>query len=609
MRRNFSTIVLALGIATLLAVLGVLQYRWQSQISDNEREKMHRRAQEQAGHFAEDFNKQIQSSYFNFQIGAEDWRSGNYHAFVERYDFWRSKIKYPGLVHDFYFFDAAGKDAPVKYDKEARTFTPVEWTDELRDIFSRAKDNNNFHAVNDDIFTLILPEYEDPPKVHDVILRRSPSGPEPPGEAERMMTPRTFGYLAVQLDPEVITGALLPDLASQYFGEGDFHVAVTDSKFQTVFRSGDVAPEPDAQANLFELSPNDIFFFANRDLVNSIGERGELKKSVVMNSHVENRTITHAEIRKESLGSVKIDVQNGGSPKTEIFTTSTDGMGAHWTLAVQHTAGSIDTYIANTKFRNLATGFGILALLGLSAAAMIFSAQRVKSFAQRQIDFVSSVSHEFRTPIAVIYSAGENLADGVTNDPSQTSKYGELIKGEGRKLSAMVEQILEFAGANSSRRKFNFHETSIAEIVEDAVNESKPLLEGQQIEMEIEIEPSLPVANADAEALSRAIQNLIANSVKYRNGSNWLRISAYNGDNTIKISVEDRGIGISKRDLSKIFEPFYRSKDVVDAQIHGNGLGLSLVKQIVEAHGGHVNAASEVGKGSVFTIEIPSEES
>src|SRR5439155_23245586 len=119
--------------------------------------------------------------------------------------------------------------------------------------------------------------------------------------------------------------------------------------------------------------------------------------------------------------------------------------------------------------RNLAIGFGILLLLAGAVLAIIISAQRAKTAAQRQVDFVSSVSHEFRTPLAVIYSAGENLADGVAKENDQVSQYGNLIKGEGKKLSSMVEQILEFAGANSGRQKYNFREVQVSEIVNDAM--------------------------------------------------------------------------------------------------------------------------------------------
>jgi len=315
--------------------------------------------------------------------------------------------------------------------------------------------------------------------------------------------------------------------------------------------------------------------------------------------------MTRTEVNGESNGTVKVEVQNSSEPRTRIFSERVEDTGGHWTLAVQHAAGSIDSFVANTKFRNLSIGFGILVLLGLSVVAIIFSAQRAKAFAQRQIDFVSSVSHEFRTPIAVICSAGENLADGIAKSESQVAKYGELINGEGRRLSSMVEQILEFAGARSGKRKYTFADTDINRVVESSLAECSPSLKEGRFEIEATLAADIPAIKADQEAISSAVQNLIRNAVKYSNGNRWIRVSTSNRNRKVAIDVEDRGIGISESDLKKIFEPFYRSKEVVDAQIHGNGLGLSLVKEIAEAHGGNVSAVSEIGKGSKFTIELP----
>ena len=114
--------------------------------------------------------------------------------------------------------------------------------------------------------------------------------------------------------------------------------------------------------------------------------------------------------------------------------------------------------------------------------------------------------------------------------------------------------------------------------------------------IEKEIADNLPKISADKRALTQAVQNLIANSIKYSNGEKFIKISAKNGGGKVQISVEDHGLGIEKNELGKIFEPFYRSKKVVDEQIHGNGLGLSLVKQIVEAHGGRLKSKAKAEK-------------
>ncbi len=200
------------------------------------------------------------------------------------------------------------------------------------------------------------------------------------------------------------------------------------------------------------------------------------------------------------------------------------------------------------------------------------------------------------------------MTDGVVGSEKQIAQYGDLIKREGKKLSQMVEQILEYAGARSGRQRYDLRETDVKTIVENALAECQPLLNEKSFTVETEMAENLPAIFADENALSRAIQNLITNAVKYGDGSVWIKVTATDGGGgRVKISVEDKGIGISQKDAANIFAPFYRAKSVVDAQIHGNGLGLSLVKQIIEAHKGEVKVESEAGKGSKFTIELKSE--
>lgn len=598
MKRSWTTIVLIAGLACLLVILGVLQFRWQTQITENQSERLHKSTQDEADRFASDFNREIQSSYFNFQTDAGAWKTKNWAEFNDRYDYWLSQSKYKTLIKEFYYFDAKGVEPPSRYNVEARAFQPVEWNDELRVIASRFSDPKNFQPVSADLYTLLLQMHDVHDQTEKVLFRRESDGTEP-----LSLIPKVHGYLAIVLDEKTIKEKLLPDLAASHFGDGDFRISIVDKAEQSIFSTQKVTGGQDANAGLFDVVPGDFIFYANKTL---LPRKEPGKASVVIDSQLESRTFSRIQTSDgNSNKTMQIEMRSGGEPKATVFTGHDEKGKTPWTLMVQHRGGSIDAFLANTKFRNLAIGFGILGLLGAAVGAIIFSAQRAKILAQRQVDFVSSVSHEFRTPLAVIYSAGENLADGVAKEDEQVSLYGDLIKVEGRKLSAMVEQILDFAGANSGRKKYNLSEISITGIIDDALNECAPLIKDKEITVETRIADRLPSISADRVALSQAIQNLIANSVKYGNGNRWLRVSAENGGRSVKISVEDHGIGISKSDLHQIFEPFYRAKDVVDAQIHGNGLGLALVKQIAAAHGGRVTVESEPGKGSKFSIQIP----
>ncbi len=593
------------AMIVLLVVLGSLQYVWLGQVSDGERARLRTRVDADTRRFADDFNREIQISYFNFQLAPGVWESADRVEFRERYDFWLERSSYPKLIKSFTY---ANLEAGTfeRFDPVSRLFVVGELSSSLEKLRPLLTRSGESRTVVDEVPALLMPVY--PAQINRIRVRNS----EPPPSLQfSPEMPEKLGFLIIELDPNTIRDALFADLRNKYFSEadGEYDLAIVNNSNEQVVGTKPLAA-PDATVALMNLASEDFVFYANRNILPRVAG---VKRNIVFSA-----TTRHLETRRgeelkpisggeNSNSNVEVRVVTDNVSPAEIGEMKFPGemFNPPWKLQVQHRSGSLDEFVAGTRRRNLAVGFGILGLLGASMMFIAVSTQRARSFAQKQVDFVSSVSHEFRTPLAVIYSASENLADGVTSGPDQVTRYGELIKNEGRKLSAMVEQILEFAGARSGKRRFDFRPSDAAEIVSDAISECGPLLKEKEFDVETWIEPELPTINADRVALSQAVQNLIVNAVKYSNGSKWVRIELQRWSEGVEISVIDRGIGIGKKDLRQIFEPFYRAGVVVDEQIHGNGLGLSLVKETVAAHGGKIDVESRVGEGSRFTIRIP----
>lgn len=628
MNKNRLSIFLVCALLALLSVLAFLQYRWLGQVSAGEREQMQRRLDADTKNFAEDFNREIQSAYFNFQLEGEVWLAKDWKQFNERFDFWREKTAYKDLIKNFYFINLEDNRSVLRYNKDAQTFENGEIAGNLSKLLPGLKPDGFLQPVEPALSALLMPIHKSGDRLEKILIGTKPNES---GEMRKssLGMPKKLGVLIVELDEKVIKEQLLPDLSRKYFSEGEnanFKLVVVNGDGQAVFQTQTVnADAADSSAKLFDLSSNNFVFYSNREMLPNV--KGDERQSVVF-SRVESIATANVTTKKETMrieqgektelpakvrqilprerqGNMEIRVQSQNPPNVRIFESKMSGNEAIWTLNVQHRAGSLDDFNRQTRNRNLAVSFGILTLLAVSIILIFVSSQRARLFAQRQVDFVSSVSHEFRTPLAVIYSAGENLADGVAKEQAQVAKYGDLIKGEGRKLSSMVEQILDFAGANSGKKKYDLRKLDVTALIAETLAACEPLLAEKGFRVETDIAAGLPSVKADKAALGGALQNLIANSVKYSNGSKWLKISARNGGNFVKIIVEDKGIGIADGDLKHIFEPFYRAKAVVDEQIHGNGLGLSLVKQTIAAHGGRIAVESEFGKGSRFIVQLP----
>ena len=600
MKNSWTTTIAVAAVIGLLTLFLAMQYNWQAQASAAERESMQKRVGADARNFADDFNREIQGAYFNFQIDPEPVSRGDAAELAGRFAYWKKNTQFPELISEIVYFPGSGEARAHRFDPETKSFTATPVDGKLSAIMEKARSERRPSLGIDDLFALVVPLHPLEKQPEQVLIRRTRTA-EPPPHVE---LPAAAGYVAVFLNEAVIRDEMLPAIAARHFQPNEYGISVSDHAGNTFFKTAEISNAPDAAAGLFDLAPDNLVFFASREVMRQ--RSPDNAPNVVVDQHVERRSLSEeVNTNIESDETFTIHMKEEGSRKRTAMIAGKSDNESPWKLNVQHAAGSIDNYIKGERNKSFLVGLGIYALLVGSILAIVFSSMRVRRYAQRQIDFVSSVSHEFRTPLAVIYSAAENLADGVAKEEEQVSRYGDLIKGEGKKLSGMVEQILEFAGARGGRRKYNFSDADVSAAVIKAVNDCEPVLKDSGFSIETHFAEHLPDASIDAEAIRGAVRNLIHNAVKYGNGSRWVRVSTENGSGTIKIAVEDRGIGILAADRKRIFEPFYRAKGAVDAQIHGNGLGLSLVKETAEAHGGDVKVLSEVGKGSKFIIELP----
>jgi signal transduction histidine kinase len=293
---------------------------------------------------------------------------------------------------------------------------------------------------------------------------------------------------------------------------------------------------------------------------------------------------------------------DGGKPEME---RSLGDIFQGMVVAIKYPGTTIDEIGA--KF--LRYNYFILAALSLVMAGGVFlthrNISREMKLARLKSDFVANVSHELRTPLALIRLYAETLELGRLTAQEKYKDYFRIIREESERLTALINNILDFSRIEAGRKEYDFKETNLPELVHTTLDSYRFQIEQNGFAFEENISGDIPPLSVDREAIARSLLNLVNNALKYSKDHKYIGVSLYRSNGSVKLEVQDRGIGIAAAEQDKIFEKFYRCGDPLVHNTKGSGLGLSLVRHIAQAHGGNVSVESVPEKGSKFTIALP----
>jgi len=293
---------------------------------------------------------------------------------------------------------------------------------------------------------------------------------------------------------------------------------------------------------------------------------------------------------------------DGGEPEVE---RNMEGAFPKLTLAIKlhgTTLAAMEQHFVRTSFLIL----GAISLL-LTAGIVLThrNISREMALARLKSDFVSNVSHELRTPLSLIRLYAETLEMGRLKTPEKCQEYYSIIRKESERLTALINNILDFSRIEAGRKEYDFRETDMRELVHNTLESYRYQIEQNGFAFEERISEDVPPLRVDREAMARSLLNLVNNALKYSQDRKFIGVNLFRDNGAVKLEVVDHGIGIPVHEQGKIFEKFYRVGDPLVHNTKGSGLGLSLVRHIVQAHGGQVLVDSAPGRGSKFTIALP----
>lgn len=543
-----------------LAALAILQYNWIGQITNAEQARMRAGLTEGAQQFRIALNKDMTRATNAFQIPALRPRRPLEPALLERAAEWsRSHAPADWIRHVYLVRSGArGEWQAQVFEASPEGLTPQPWPSG----WPRFRQELTEYVEHLD--TASAREWHRRPWLLDsgsaLLFRAAIAAPEDDQDDE-FAGHELLGFVVLELNREFLSKDYFPELVLHSFGPPatlGYKIAVLGGP-----------------------ASDDIFYESEPNASRGIRSAPDIAESLLQFPSFEERPRLR------------------GVPP--ILPADSD---PGWRILAQHRSGSLVSAAAQLRRRNLAVSLGVFAILLSSLAFLLISARRARELARSQVDFVAGVSHELRTPVAAVCMVAENLADGIVETPEQARQYGRLLRQQGRRLATMVEQTLTFASLERNGARYTLRSTPVGEVVAQALSEERPLIDAAGISVDSQLPADLPPVMADPAALKQCMGNLLSNAVKYASAGGYIGLRAESEDGQVRIVVRDRGPGIDPRDRDRLFDPFYRGEAAREAQIYGNGLGLSLVKRMVEAMGGRITVESEAGNGSAFTLHL-----
>lgn len=611
-------------LCALLVVLGALalmQYRWIDQLAKAQRQRTRANLSSALSNVESDFDIEITRAFLAFQVPFPNV------SYVERYEEWLHDAPYPQLVRGVYLAaaDVSGT-LPKPIVAQEPAIRHVEWPEDFQtmapqfdgigasvaapigfQVFSTSGGAGPFVSAGPQITVDGNPAFAFPTPfpaarfTSRVIVRalgkeRSFQEAQFVRSGGRIAPPQ---WVLVVFNANYIRSTFLPALVERYFrgsSASDFDVIAVHrnpaSSSTVVFPApSDSVPtgfaNPGGRVQLFQLR-SDCFStsYTATPIVIAANAAGSVRM-------VPTDRLSDILARKPTACS-------NPAPPTARRMSDT------WELLGKYHAGSLDEAITTFRRRNLLLSGTVLLILAMGVSMAVLLAERGRALAETQADFILGVSHELRTPLTVIRVAADNLRKGIVENSEKARSYGEIIHTKATDLSNMIEETLALARMRSGVIRQG-SPVRAEQIIKDALADSDFALRDAGMKLDLDVALDLPGVEVDLHLIKRCVGNLIQNAIKYAATGEKLvvraRTAVQRDKKMVEIAVEDHGPGISEDDLPHIFEPFYRGKTAVTSQIAGIGLGLTLVKRAVEAHGGAVEVESAAT--TRFSIFLP----